>query len=185
MRPQGTVTENIADIIQVLQFARKTGILIVERNGLNGTVERGTFTLINGQITDGTLNISTTYSALQVITEWRTCSFVFRPSPIANVSLPTTPPSTPGYLPTTEPLSGNEQHNTQFLPVHPAPRRVSRAEEVIPQFNAMGLSRSHRQLFLLVDGKRTSKELMRLMRKGLEEVEDLLTDLERAGLIQQ
>lgn len=181
MRPQGTVTENIADVIQVLQFARKTGILTIERSGTNETVERGTFTLINGQITDATLNTLTGYAALQAIMEWKTCYFIFRPSPIATVS-PQTPPSTPGYLPTTEPLNDNEQ---QFFPARLAPHRIRQAEDVLLQFNAMGLSRSHRQLFLLVDGKRTSKELMRLMRKGLDEVEDLLADLERAGLIQQ
>lgn len=49
----------------------------------------------------------------------------------------------------------------------------------------MGLSRIHRRLFLLIDGGRTVKELIRLMAHEPEDVQRLLQDLERAGVIQQ
>jgi DNA-binding MarR family transcriptional regulator len=48
----------------------------------------------------------------------------------------------------------------------------------------MGLSRTHRRLFLLIDGGRTVKELIRLMSHDPEDVQKLLQDLERAGAIQ-
>lgn len=48
----------------------------------------------------------------------------------------------------------------------------------------MGLSRTHRRLFLLIDGGRTVKELIRLMSQNPEDVQRLLYDLERAGVIQ-
>ena len=48
----------------------------------------------------------------------------------------------------------------------------------------MGLSRTHRRLFLLIDGGRTVKELIRLMAHEPEAVQRLLQDLERAGVIQ-
>jgi len=49
----------------------------------------------------------------------------------------------------------------------------------------MGLTRVHRQLFLLIDGQRTVPDLIRLSARGTEEVRRLLVDLERAGMIQQ
>ena len=48
----------------------------------------------------------------------------------------------------------------------------------------MGLSRTHRRLFLLIDGGRTVKDLARLMAYEPEAVLRLLQDLERAGVIQ-
>jgi predicted transcriptional regulator len=40
-------------------------------------------------------------------------------------------------------------------------------------------------LLLLVNGQRSTNELARLMGRSLAEVETLLNDLERAGLIRQ
>lgn len=48
----------------------------------------------------------------------------------------------------------------------------------------MGLSRAHRRLFLLIDGRRTPQELVRLMAQDPAEVYRLLKDLERAGVVQ-
>jgi hypothetical protein len=57
-------------------------------------------------------------------------------------------------------------------------------EEGIYLIEQMGLSRTHRRLFLLIDGGRTVKELIRLMSHDPEDVQHLLHDLERAGVIQ-
>lgn len=55
--------------------------------------------------------------------------------------------------------------------------------EALRRIEQGGLSRSHRQLFLLIDGKRAVIELSRLVRKGQEEVVGVLRDLERIGVI--
>ncbi len=46
-----------------------------------------------------------------------------------------------------------------------------------------GLSRIHRQLFYLIDGRRSIVELARLMGKSGSEIYKLLGDLERAHVI--
>jgi hypothetical protein len=46
-----------------------------------------------------------------------------------------------------------------------------------------GLSRGHRQLFYLLDGRRSIADLERLMRKGRSEISELLQDLERVHAI--
>jgi len=45
------------------------------------------------------------------------------------------------------------------------------------------LSRSHRQLFLLIDGQRSVQELGRLAAKNEQDLQALLGDLERIGVI--
>lgn len=64
------------------------------------------------------------------------------------------------------------------------PYRTRHMEEGMRLIEQMGLSRTHRRLFLLIDGGRTVKELIRLMSHNPEDVQKLLQDLERAGVIQ-
>ncbi len=52
-------------------------------------------------------------------------------------------------------------------------------------FEFMGLTRSHRRIFLLIDGQRTVTELIHLMGGRADEVYAWLAELEEAGLIQQ
>ena len=63
------------------------------------------------------------------------------------------------------------------------PYHVRQADEVLPYFTSTGLSRVHRQLFLLIDGRRPALELTRLMGRTPHEIQTLLTDLARVGLI--
>ena len=55
----------------------------------------------------------------------------------------------------------------------------------LPDFQRLGLSRLHRQLFLLIDGKRSTQELARLIGRPHQEVLIVLADLESTGLIGQ
>jgi hypothetical protein len=64
------------------------------------------------------------------------------------------------------------------------PYRTRHMEEGMHLIEHMGLSRTHRRLFLLIDGSRTVNELIRLMSHDPEDVQKLLQDLERAGVIQ-
>ena len=58
-------------------------------------------------------------------------------------------------------------------------------DEALVWIERMGLSRAHRQLFLLIDGHRATAELVRLTGRGEGEVYALLRDLEVAGVIGQ
>ncbi|GHO86608.1 hypothetical protein [Dictyobacter formicarum] len=62
-------------------------------------------------------------------------------------------------------------------------RRSTNNEHSLRLLEQHRLSRLHRQVFLLVDNRRTPKELGRLTARRLDEIYVLLTDLERAGLI--
>ncbi len=72
---------------------------------------------------------------------------------------------------------------------HPAegglPYPVLPYDEALVWIERSGLSRAHRQLFLLIDGHRTKAELIRLTGRGEGEVYVLLRDLEVAGVIGQ
>ena len=77
---------------------------------------------------------------------------------------------------------------TQFSPPLPeirAPARVQNGSEALAMLERFRLSRLHRHVFLLLDGKRTAHDLVRLTGRPLNEIERLLIDLERTGLIYQ
>ncbi len=186
MKPQGTVTERLADVIQVLQLARKTGVLTAERALRNGLLERGTVQLLNGQVADANVNGYQGREAFNVLMAWQDCYFVFQVAPPTG-PLPSSSASLPQYAAHTEPLPTDRNGQTPLPSLNSsgAPYRLYRVEDVLAQFSAMGLSRQHRQLFLLLDGQRMMKDLVRLVGRGPDEVEALLADLARAGLIHQ
>ncbi len=187
MHPRGTTTDRLADIIQVLRLAHKTGVLTVERGEVGtDTYEEGTMHFVDGQVIEAHTGYRNGIDAFNWLSTWRTCRFAFIPSQPSNNPSPYTlqayRPATPGLRP-----SGNGHHQSPSTPAAATPRRLRHPDQVLSHFEHMGLSRTHRHLFLLIDGKRTTTELIRLMqhRSGPDEVHALLADLERAGLIQQ
>jgi hypothetical protein len=181
MKPRGTVTNKLADVLQVLQLARRTGKLEVERAGAGNVIEQGMITLHNGQITDAIFGPYKGGAALDLLSKWSTCYFTFHVSATTeNVAPLNTPqpraPITNGLRrdPTTGPLTG---------PLPDVPYRIYSIEDALPQFANKGLTRIHRQLFLLIDGQRAVQELARLTGRSPAEIETLLADLERAGFI--
>ncbi len=187
MHQRGTTTDRLADIIQVLRLARKTGILTVER-GETGTdtYEEGTMHFVDGQVIEALTGYRNGIDAFNWLSTWRTCRFAFNSTPpLSNPPSYTLQP----YRPTTSAPrpSGNGYQSQPSAPGSATPRRLRNPNEVLSHFEHLGLSRTHRHLFLLIDGKRPMAELIRLMhhRSGSDEVYALLADLERAGLIQQ
>jgi Domain of unknown function (DUF4388) len=63
------------------------------------------------------------------------------------------------------------------------PRSTRPLNDVLRLINQHRLSRSHRQLFLLIDGQRSMAELMFLTRRNYFEIYKLLRDLEYLGMI--
>lgn len=68
-------------------------------------------------------------------------------------------------------------------PASAAPYPLLPLDAALRLIEQHGLSRVHRQLFCLVDGRRTIVEMVRLMRKRENEIYRLLEDLEHAHVI--
>jgi len=68
-------------------------------------------------------------------------------------------------------------------PAPAAPYPLQPLDAALRLIEQYGLSRVHRQLFCLVDGRRTIEEMVRLMRKRESEIYRLLGDLEYAHVI--
>ena len=199
-----TLTDRLANVIEVIQLGRKTGILAVER-GEGSTFERGLIAFAKGQVTQASVGQRNGFAAFNVLKTWGACRFSFTPSatsqttqPLATVKENTSTLRDLATDPTlrTQATAGNgrtgsaggqgtnrvTQPDTSTSGV---PYPIRPLEETLLQIERMGLSRTHRRLFLLVDGHRTRAELVRLMGRGEEEVYALLLDLEWAGVIQQ
>ncbi|HLZ56594.1 MAG TPA: DUF4388 domain-containing protein [Ktedonosporobacter sp.] len=189
MKARGTATDRLADVVQVLQIAHKTGLLVVTRDRADNSLEQGTIKFHNGQIVDANLEQLRGAEAFNRLMAWRTCYFVFQPltANTGPLSTPTTGPLTPVPLPMQNGTGyGHEREPPLAFPnIHSVPIRLREANEVLPYFHNLGLSRAHRQLFLLVDGRRHVQELMRLTGHRPDEINTLLADLERAGLVRQ
>ncbi len=82
-----------------------------------------------------------------------------------------------------ERIGKQERQERIDTPASRAPYPVQQLDAALGLIEQHGLSRIHRQLFYLVDGRRTIAELARLMRKRESEIYRLLEDLERAHAI--
>jgi hypothetical protein len=83
---------------------------------------------------------------------------------------------------TTPPLGADAEANAASRqPV--VPYRTQLPESALRVIERTGLSRTHRHLFLLVDGRRSMTELTRLIGKREQDLVELLDDLQRASLV--
>ncbi len=182
MKPRGTVTSKLVDVLQILQLSRKTGLLAVERAASGDAIEQGTITFHNGQITDASIGPHRGAVALDILSKWSTCYFTL------HTSTGTGNPSVVGTTPQPSPSQTGWSAPPVTAP-HPvpfrAPYRTQSVDEALRYFPAWGLTRAHRQLFLLIDGRRSVPELIRLTGRVPNEVDGLLADLERAGFIRK
>ncbi|GER82949.1 MAG: DUF4388 domain-containing protein [Thermogemmatispora sp.] len=80
-----TVTNRLADVIEVVQLGRKTGLLTVER-GEGTALEEGAITFVNGQPVQARLGPHSGAEALRRLKLWGPCRFAF---------VPFSPPSSP------------------------------------------------------------------------------------------
>lgn len=197
-----TSTDRLANVIEVIQLGRKTGILTAERNA--GTMlEQGVITFVKGQVTQASAGQYTGFPAFSVLKTWGTCRFSFTPIDASRTTQPLT--TVTGEAPTLRGFSKDPTLRARAPANHgpiaaegsgmdgassnPAegrlPYPVLPYDEALVWIERRGLSRAHRQLFLLIDGHRTKAELVRLTGRGEGEVYALLRDLEVAGVIGQ
>lgn len=181
MKTRGTATDKLADVIQALQLVRKTGLLTVQRDATGGMSEEGKIAFRDGQVVDAGVGQLRGADAFKKLVMWTRCHFVFE-------SFPSTPPPLVALPPPRTENNGTQrrQENTgAYLSVGVVPYRSQYVQGVLPDFQRFGLMRIHRQLFLLIDGRRSIQELSPLLRRHPQEVQALLADLESVGLIHQ
>lgn len=167
MNQKGRAAGRLADVIRVAQLARRTGVLKVER-GEGAALEEGTIIFFDGKVIDAHAGNKHGAVAFQWLSShWENCRFSFDSSQTAGALLP-----------------GNAGAQS-VSPSQAAriPYRTQNADQSIYRLDHLSLSRAHRHLLLLIDGKRTLPELVQLLGRGPEEVERLLADLEQAGFI--
>lgn len=200
MQPQrGTITERLADIIEILRIGNKSGTLMVER-GEGKTVEEGSIIFVEGQAVEAKVNQQNGSAAFNYLSMWQRCYFSF----VTHADTRNSPSRTTKFLPGiqngsinsgvapetayAQPQQAMRQQNDFYQRSNTArssPLRLLRGEEVLQHPEKVQLPRIHRRLLLLIDGRRSVSELARLMTRNADEVRKLLDDLERAGLIQQ
>jgi len=185
MKFHGTATEKLADVIQALQFVHKTGLLTAQRDGINGSLEQGTVTFQGGQVIEASVGSLRGSDAFKKLLSWTSCHFIFQPSSPKTASSPLS--LSPLGAAKDDRLSSDrgyqqEPSNGQIL-VSTIPHRIWLINGDLPNFQHLGLSRTHKQLFLLIDGKRSVQELMRLIGRRPNELLRLLMELEAANLI--
>jgi hypothetical protein len=198
-----TITNSLANVIQVIELGRKSGVLTVER-GEGMTFEEGVITFVNGQAVDAQAAFYNFQDALRWLGSWGTCRYEFISTPTAK--LPSIPASastsafdqgmtdtgTQPRIPTSplrESAARRQASNggmpaISLMPASLVPHPAKSLEESLYRVEQSGFSRHHRRLLLLVDGQRTIAEMVRLIGHTQYEVQKLLVDLEQAGIIQ-
>lgn len=77
---RGTATDNLLNIIQVIQLGHKTGSLMIER-GEDSEREEGEIVFVSGQIVEAHCGDLVGQQALDWLKTWRICRFLFVPTP--------------------------------------------------------------------------------------------------------
>ena len=213
MSRQETTTNSLISIIQSIQLAQENGVLIARRGEggtleegsivfVNGQVAQAT---VGKRTGSGALNRLSTWGQCRCTFTTSTGaaqSLPSTPSPNLAREQPSLPDSHPrGQVPLDEaPFdalnrpSGPLARSTgllktvrgQTLFFQPEMIMLSPAQpmyEALRKIEQHTLSRFHRQLFLLIDGQRSFREVVRLVGKSQGEVYKLLCDLEGIGVI--
>jgi hypothetical protein len=208
---RGILTDQLESVLQVIQLGHKTGYLTVER-GEGQYQESGEITFVDGQVMHAFSGQLQGNAALTWLRTWTTCRFLFvnakkekitdamskisSPSSSIRPSI-TTSPLPPAASPHAYPSTGDDWQRTTDVnfPLSSTiaaaganitsryPQRTVAADEGLRRISNAQLTRLHRQLYLLIDGKRNYLELVRLIGKLPEDVQLLLGDLERIGVI--
>lgn len=204
MPERGTQTSQLRNVIQVLQLGNKSGILTVTHQ--TTVIEEARITFVHGAMTDVRLGHLSHQKALNAILGWDLCRFVFTtveintepqqrsvntlptPDPLphstsAQTKHATPPPSqaSPTHMPHTPSQEGTNIRPQPSAPI--IPRRTRPDVESLQHLTSADLSRLHRRLFLLINEERNLQDLARLLNHSPQEVQKLLHDLAKIGII--
>lgn len=195
-----TETDRLANVINVISLGRKTGTLTVERR-IGSEADKGIIIFVNGQMIEASARQLTGVAAFQWLSTWGPCLFTFTPGEVSTLQGSSTPiphrsrpasDTNPRLRTQPLPIPDALRHDRPATGPQPVPVSVQTApyhlrslDDALQRIASTGLSRAHRRLFLLIDGFRPTTELIRLMGRSQAEVESLLQDLERAGVIRR
>ncbi len=182
MQPQRqTVTDRLADVIHIIHIGGKSGVLTVER-GEGKTLEEGLITFTNGRVVEARVNTLTGLAAFNYLNMWQTCRFSLL-SRSEDEALPVYPAQLPSHSMVPGKNVPSQYQSDTGMQLR-APVRLQLGEDALQQSGNMQLSRTHRRLLLLIDGHRKESDLVRLMGRSVDEIQELLNALERNGFIQ-
>ncbi len=183
-------TDRLVGIIANIKIERRNGRLTVRR-GEGLAAEEGTLVFIQGQITQASIGKRNGSDALNRLSTWAQARYIFestdadsQPSLFSPV-----PSSSPGIMADTSPFLAGQADTDPLEPVkvgsraYDVPYTTVELSEALARLDKAGLSRSHKRLYLLIDGHRSAIELPRLMGKKVEEVRNMLNDLEWLGIL--
>lgn len=186
-------TDHLVGIIASIKMERRSGRLTVRR-GEGPTLEEGTLVFVRGQMTEAQVGRRNNADALNWLSTWGRARYIFVPldggkTPIGGLGpIPITSPSK-----ITSPLSparATTSVHTDRLGSGSSPMQGSGVPRVAITFteataciDRAGLSRAHKHLYLLIDGRRTVLELVPLVGRKVEEVRNMLHDLEWLGVV--
>ncbi|WP_201378954.1 DUF4388 domain-containing protein [Ktedonobacter sp. SOSP1-85] len=103
---RGTHTDNLNNVIQVIQLGRKTGLLTVQKES-GPASEEGEITFFRGQISQARLGHLRDQQAISLFATWKSCFFTFVPFDTDRATGPQTTVTNPS-LPALRQLSPNQ-----------------------------------------------------------------------------
>jgi hypothetical protein len=186
------ITDHLIGIIANIKMERRSGQLRVRR-GEGLTSEEGVLTFIQGQVTQASVGRRSGADAVNWLSTWGQAQYVFTSSEAdsgANFAVTALLSSPPDKIATNPGLRTGQVHTdrleTEPLPAPPqeVPRASVKLSEAIARIERAGLSRTHRRLYLLIDGYRSVDDLEPFIGRKAEEVRSMLRDLEWLGVIQ-
>lgn len=184
-------TDHLVDIITALKMERHSGWLEVKR-GEGLTSETGILTFLRGRVTQARAGRRSGAEALNWLSTWGQACYTFTSSASTGESAPFFP-----LLPSSSPGGDALQPNLRTKQVQTdklgtellategreVPRVCVPFNEAGKMIDQAGLTRSHRRLYLLIDGQRTASDLAPLLGKKAEEVHSMLHDLAWLGVV--
>jgi hypothetical protein len=215
VQQQEMMADRLVHIISSIQRGRSSGVLTAKR-GEGIFLEEGTIVFTNGQVSHASVGRRRSSEALNWLSTWESCRFIFVPAEakvqVSQSSLPAknitiSPPALgpPANMTKTRlsaqqnstPASPQGQEGPELAreresngvkgqtdtPASAAPYPTQQLDAGLHQIEQHALSRVHKQLFFLVDGRRSIVDLVRLTGKRGSEIYKLLGDLERAHVI--
>lgn len=197
---QGRITDNLANIINMIQQQRMSGELRAKRSE-DTNEEVGLILFTDGQVVYAQVGSYRGVVAFKTLYTWKQSIFIFVASssnsthqtPSLSQSSPVLPsPSRPLQpLPPTQrdtlPLPANEQQQanapTDSISLITVPRATMSVIKAIGVINQASLPRTYRQVFLLIDGQHSVNDLIGMTGISREEILQMLRTLESLAVI--
>lgn len=176
---QNIVVDHLVKIIQALQIGRTTGSLIATR-GEGASYELGTLVFLNGRVVQSRVGRREGREAFNWLSTWGKCRYTFVPSIISESTTGNLSGGNLGQFTQEEEIvsRGDAEQVNETVPYRSKPLQYG-----LQVLSKKSLSRTHRNVFLLVDGVRKVGDLMRLLQLNENEVLALLYDLQDTGVI--